>query len=301
MTPASIATMGSAGRFTSKERDAETGLDFFGARYMSSAQGRFTSVDPQNAGASLYNPQSWNAYSYTLNNPLIYVDPDGDVAVPAAIVGAVVGAVVGGGFELGRQLLAGKNLNSVELARVGTAAAGGAISGAITGGTLGIGAAAGLGVSSFEFAATNAAANVVGGVGQRQLNSQFVDQPGTSTTLSDELVNVASDAVFGVVGAKAGGQYADSVIPLSAVRREIETAKVAGRRSLRALRQAVAQDNFESSYLRNSAVGGVVGGVHSAVSSWWVQTFWSAQQRKEPKACVETIDSASGSRSKECH
>jgi RHS repeat-associated protein len=29
--------------FTSKERDAETGLDYFGARYMSSAQGRFTS------------------------------------------------------------------------------------------------------------------------------------------------------------------------------------------------------------------------------------------------------------------
>ena len=33
-------------RFTSKERDAETGLDYFGARYLSSAQGRFTSPDP---------------------------------------------------------------------------------------------------------------------------------------------------------------------------------------------------------------------------------------------------------------
>ena len=33
-------------QFTSKERDAETGLDYFGARYMSSAQGRFTSPDP---------------------------------------------------------------------------------------------------------------------------------------------------------------------------------------------------------------------------------------------------------------
>ena len=39
--------------FTGKERDAETGLDFFGARYMSSAQGRFTSVDPEFASASL--------------------------------------------------------------------------------------------------------------------------------------------------------------------------------------------------------------------------------------------------------
>ena len=33
-------------RFTGRERDAETGLDYFGARYMSAAQGRFTSPDP---------------------------------------------------------------------------------------------------------------------------------------------------------------------------------------------------------------------------------------------------------------
>jgi RHS repeat-associated protein len=35
-------------KFTGKERDTETGLDYFGARYMSSAQGRFTSPDPSN-------------------------------------------------------------------------------------------------------------------------------------------------------------------------------------------------------------------------------------------------------------
>jgi RHS repeat-associated protein len=33
-------------RFTGKERDAETGLDYFNARYNSSAQGRFTGADP---------------------------------------------------------------------------------------------------------------------------------------------------------------------------------------------------------------------------------------------------------------
>jgi RHS repeat-associated protein len=31
--------------FTGKGRDAETGLDYFGARFMASAQGRFTSLD----------------------------------------------------------------------------------------------------------------------------------------------------------------------------------------------------------------------------------------------------------------
>ena len=64
-------------KFTSKERDAETGLDFFEARYMSSVQGRFTSPDPGNAGAFASNPQSWNAYSYVVNNPLKYTDPHG--------------------------------------------------------------------------------------------------------------------------------------------------------------------------------------------------------------------------------
>jgi RHS repeat-associated protein len=65
-------------KFTSKERDAETGLDFFGARYMSSAQGRFTSADPLGGGAGREeDPQSWNLYAYARNNPLTYVDPLG--------------------------------------------------------------------------------------------------------------------------------------------------------------------------------------------------------------------------------
>jgi len=66
-------------QFTQKERDSETGLDYFQARYYSSNQGRFTSVDPGNYQATLdpTNPQSWNAYAYVNNNPLRYTDPDG--------------------------------------------------------------------------------------------------------------------------------------------------------------------------------------------------------------------------------
>jgi RHS repeat-associated protein len=64
-------------KFTSKERDNETGLDYFLARYYSSTQGRFTSVDPENAGANPADPQSWNGYTYARNSPLVYSDPDG--------------------------------------------------------------------------------------------------------------------------------------------------------------------------------------------------------------------------------
>lgn len=64
-------------KYAGTERDAETGLDYMRARYYSSLQGRFTSVDPGNAGAYDGNPQTWNGYSYALNNPLLYSDPDG--------------------------------------------------------------------------------------------------------------------------------------------------------------------------------------------------------------------------------
>jgi len=65
-------------QFTSKERDNETGLDYFGARYFASVQGRFTSVDPISfADARKYEPQAINLYSYCGNNPLTRVDPDG--------------------------------------------------------------------------------------------------------------------------------------------------------------------------------------------------------------------------------
>jgi RHS repeat-associated protein len=64
-------------KFTGKERDSETGLDNFGARYYSGGMGRFLTVDPKVASAHVANPQSWNRYTYALNNPMVFIDPDG--------------------------------------------------------------------------------------------------------------------------------------------------------------------------------------------------------------------------------
>jgi len=68
--------------FTGKERDTESGLDYFGARYYASSMGRWMSPDWA-AGADplpyadLSDPQTLNLYSYTQNNPLARRDPDG--------------------------------------------------------------------------------------------------------------------------------------------------------------------------------------------------------------------------------
>jgi len=84
-----------ADKFTGKERDSESGLDFFGARYFSAPQGRFTSPDEFKGGivdpftgqdiatnnalpySDITDPQTLNKYAYVRNNPLRYVDPDG--------------------------------------------------------------------------------------------------------------------------------------------------------------------------------------------------------------------------------
>jgi RHS repeat-associated protein len=66
-------------KFTQKERDNETGLDFSEARYFSSMQGRFTSADPINTviAERVVDPQQINLYSYVRNNPLKYIDSTG--------------------------------------------------------------------------------------------------------------------------------------------------------------------------------------------------------------------------------
>jgi RHS repeat-associated protein len=63
-------------QFIGKYHDDESGLDYFGARYNSSNIGRFLSPDDA-SDQSPENPQSWNLYSYTRNNPVTHTDQDG--------------------------------------------------------------------------------------------------------------------------------------------------------------------------------------------------------------------------------
>jgi RHS repeat-associated protein len=87
-------------KFTGKERDSESGLDNFGARYDSSSIGRFMSPDwsanPEAVPYSqLDNPQSLNLYGYVNNNPLSKADKDGHCPDACVIEGVSAGVVVG--------------------------------------------------------------------------------------------------------------------------------------------------------------------------------------------------------------
>jgi len=65
-------------KFTGKERDSESGLDNFGARYNASNLGRFMSPDPIFMHVlRVMDPQRLNLYTYARNNPLVFLDPTG--------------------------------------------------------------------------------------------------------------------------------------------------------------------------------------------------------------------------------
>ena len=72
-------------KFTSKERDAESNLDYFGARYYESLTGRWMQVDPMARKIPEISP-----YAYSFNNPLKYYDPDGKFPF---LIGAVAAAI----------------------------------------------------------------------------------------------------------------------------------------------------------------------------------------------------------------
>jgi len=69
-------------KFTGHERDSDLAsgtadMDYMHARYYMGGVGRFLSVDPARSSVSPSNPQTWNRYSYALNNPIVYTDPTG--------------------------------------------------------------------------------------------------------------------------------------------------------------------------------------------------------------------------------
>ena len=98
--------------YTGHKFDTDLGLSYMQARYYDPVIGRFYSNDPVDAVSHLSNEEGikgFNRYSYAVNNPYKYTDPDGKTILnpatgagagcaltgPACPVGAVVGGLVG--------------------------------------------------------------------------------------------------------------------------------------------------------------------------------------------------------------
>ena len=86
-------------KFTGKERDWETGYDYFGARFYWSADGIFTTVDPL---ADKY--PNVTPYLYCNGNPIMLVDPDGNL--PQMVAGALLSAGADVAAQIGTDMIA---------------------------------------------------------------------------------------------------------------------------------------------------------------------------------------------------
>lgn len=76
--------------YNDKEKDDESNLYYYGARYYNQTASTFTSVDPVSrfatSAAYLVDPQQWNSYSYTRNNPINFIDPFGLYNVETGLI-----------------------------------------------------------------------------------------------------------------------------------------------------------------------------------------------------------------------
>ncbi|MCK0203251.1 hypothetical protein MWN41_09525 [Ornithobacterium rhinotracheale] len=194
--------------FNGKELDSETGLYYYGARYYDPKVSLWLNVDPlmirdevfddeNSTNGGVFNPMNNSVYSFSYQNPIRYIDPDGECPnCITAAAGAVVGAIIGGGLEAGMQLY--ENGKITDWKAVG----GSALQGGITGGAAGFTGGASLAVT----AGASAGANVVGGIANRAVQ-------GKSTTTGDVVMDASLGAVFG-----AGGKYINVLKSSSIIR-----------------------------------------------------------------------------------
>ena len=182
-------------KFTDKERDAESGYDYFGARYYASPLYNWTSVDPLADQSPQISP-----YAYCNWNPIKFVDPDGKAIHVAA--GAIIGAVIGGTISG----ISAMNDPTKSGRQVMGAIAGGALSGAITGGAaaftggLSLGATGTIAFGAISGAAGESAGSLISqGIGNGEIDGGEVVRAGLVGAAAGTITGAASKGVSEVV------------------------------------------------------------------------------------------------------
>lgn len=180
-------------KFTGKERDEETGYDYFGARYYLPDYSIFSTVDP----LTDKNIES-SSYMYCEGNPIKYVDPDGQWV--HIVVGAAIGATISGGYAL---------YKGGSWSQVGAAALGGAVAGGITAATAGlagelsVGAAASIMASAGIGTLGGALGSAAGNITEQGVNMAVGNQ--NELDIQDIQESAKVGAILGGVGGAISG------------------------------------------------------------------------------------------------
>ena len=140
--------------FTGHEHLQTVGLINMNARLYDPALHRF--LQPDNYVQDPFNTQNFNRYGYCLNNPLVYVDENGEFIITALIVGAIIGAYIGGSQANGTYNPFKWDFNNVD---TWVGMVGGAVVGGVSGG---VAAYAG-GLAAAGLAAYGITGGVIGG------------------------------------------------------------------------------------------------------------------------------------------
>jgi RHS repeat-associated protein len=241
-------------KFTGKERDSESSMDYFLARYYSSASGRFMIPDwnsrPVNVPyADFRDPQTLNLYAYLTGNPLNSVDPDGHCGPLCA---GVIGGAVGAAASLATQALDDEPFSFQELFAT---TAGGFVAGATFGALAGPATVTTLGgVTTLQTSTTitvtaGAAGGVAGGATQRVIASGDLGQP--EDLLRDAVVGGAA----GGLGQVAGQQAANTSAGQAAARAESRLTQLSPRASGAQLQRRIAAYQGTQTTLQRVEVG----------------------------------------------
>jgi len=180
--------------FTGHIKDDATGLTYMQARYFDPVIGRFLSGDP--VGFSPAQPQMFNRYSYTFNDPVNATDPSGKCPW------CVIGAVISGGLQLAREVKNG-NIDLSDGIQASDLAAGGRVALAAGTGALGVGVGARILTTVAAAGGSRLVAGAVGGA----VGSAIADG-GTQTaqimageqTIGGAIESIADSTVMGAVG-----------------------------------------------------------------------------------------------------
>ncbi len=213
-------------KFTAKELDDETGLYYYGARYLNPRISRWISTDPaledylpvapiddeakkhnQNLPGmgGVFNPVNLNLYHYAGNNPVKYNDPTGE---STTLLGAGIGAAVGGISGFFSSLIQKTNKTAGTI--------GGLVGGGVTGGLIGSGTSVTISAAAGAF---------TGSVVQSLTDSVMT---GSDLDFEDILKDGLIAAGIGAIGGKTADVLADKFALLLSSFIESEGAMLAG-------------------------------------------------------------------------